>query len=299
MSKLAHWLQAARPLAQANLAAPLLLGQALAYRVTGRFDVRVLAAVALWGVLDQLFIVFANDYADRDHDEGGAAKTPFSGGSGVLPEGKLRPAQLRVAAGVAYLLLGAVSVALAWWRSPWLVGAWLAAGLLLWAYSFPPLRRSYRGGGETLQALGVGGVLPLVGYAAQAGELRGFPWPALLATATLAYAGNVTTALPDHAADARADKRTWAVRFGVPRAAWGATGLTVVAIALALLTTPAIRPRGALALAALALLPNLGHTPRRRPEVLRFVFFQGLATQALLLAWAGLLVASGADLGPG
>ncbi len=296
MSKLAHWVQAARPLAQANLAAPLLFGQALAYRITGRFDVRVLALVALWGLLDQLFIVFANDYADREHDIGGATKTLFSGGSGVLPEGKLQPTQLRAAAWVAYAALGALSMILAWWRNPWFVELWLAAGLLLWAYSFPPLRLSYRGGGETLQALGVGGVLPLVGYAAQAGQLRDFPWSVLLPTAALAYAGNVTTALPDLAADVRADKRTWAVRLGAPRAAWSATGLTLVAILLALLTTPPIEPRGALGLTAVALLPNLA-TPRRRDAILRFVFFQGLTTQALLLTWSALLVCTSAISG--
>ena len=37
--------------------------------------------------------------------------------------------------------------------------------LLLWAYSFAPLRLNYRGGGELLEAAGLGGVMPLIGYA--------------------------------------------------------------------------------------------------------------------------------------
>ena len=124
MATLRHWVQAARPLAQANLAAPLLLGQAFAYYATGRFDFRVLLALALWGVLDQLFIVFANDVADREHDEGGEAKTLFSGGSGVLPEGKLTASALLRGAFAAYALLGVLSLVLAAWRTPWAIAFW-------------------------------------------------------------------------------------------------------------------------------------------------------------------------------
>ena len=131
MATLRHWVQAARPLAQANLAAPLLLGQAFAYYATGRFDFRVLLALALWGVLDQLFIVFANDVADREHDEGGEAKTLFSGGSGVLPEGKLTASALLRGAFAAYALLGVLSLVLAAWRTPWAIAFWGAAGGLL------------------------------------------------------------------------------------------------------------------------------------------------------------------------
>ncbi|MEM9073951.1 MAG: prenyltransferase [Myxococcota bacterium] len=279
------WIQAARPLAQANLAAPLLFGQALAYACTGHFRLEVLACVALWGVFDQLFIVFANDYADRDDDVGGDSKTLFSGGSGVLPEGKITPQALRRAAVMAYAVLGILSVFLSVWRSVWILAAWVAAGVLLWAYSFPPLRRSYRGGGEWLQALGVGGVLPLLGFAAQAGGLSSFPWAVLAATLMLGFAGNVSTALPDYAADRRARKRTWAVRFGVPRAAWGALGLTVSAIYLAIAFHP-FGPNGMLALAVLPLLPALRKTPRGRSSVVRFVFLQGAASQSLLLLWA-------------
>ena len=290
MATLRHWVQAARPLAQANLAAPLLLGQAFAYYATGRFDFRVLLALALWGVLDQLFIVFANDVADREHDEGGEAKTLFSGGSGVLPEGKLTASALLRGAFAAYALLGVLSLVLAAWRTPWAIAFWGAAGGLLWAYSFPPLRLSYRGGGELLQGVGVGVVLPLLGFAAQAGDLDAYPFPTLAATGLLALAGNVATALPDHAADRRADKRTWPVQMGRVRAAWACLGVTLAAIYLAIATSPARESRGALAFAVLPLLVALALDVRRRRHVLGFVFAQGLATQALWLGWTALLV---------
>ncbi len=277
------WLQAARPLAQANLAAPLLLGQALAYARTGRFDPWLLGALGLFGVLDQLFIVFANDVADAEHDRP-EERTPFSGGSGVLGEGKIARRALARAAGIAYVALGGLSVVLAVVATPLALAAWAAAGALLHAYSFRPLRLSYRGGGELLQGLGIGAVLPLLGYSVQAGGLEAFPVAALAPAVLLGSAGNVATALPDHAADRRARKRTWAVRLGVVRAAWACLGLTTTAVYLAL----AVSEFSAewVSFAALPLAVAAGTNVRTKRGVVRFVFLQGAATQVVWLAWA-------------
>lgn len=287
---LGAWIQAARPLAQANLAAPLLFGQALAFAITERFDARLLGLLALFGVLDQLFIVFANDVADAEHDSP-EARTLFSGGSGVIGEGKIPRATLARAALVAYALLGVLSLVLAWLATPWALAAWALAGALLHAYSFPPLRRSYRGGGELLQGLGIGAVLPLLGFAVQAGTLERYPWPTLAATVLLGVAGNVATALPDHAADRRAHKRTWPVKLGVVRAAWACLGLTVAAIYLALATSGTLgRPVGWVAFAVVPLVPALFANVRTKSGVMRFVFLQGAATQLVWLGWAACCV---------
>ena len=122
----------------------------------------------------------------------------------------------------------------------WLIQHQTAVGLslavlalgLLWAYSYPPLRLSYRGGGELLQMLGVAGVLPLYGYLAQGGALEAFPWAltAMLLPTHLACA--ISTALPDEPSDRLGDKRTWAVHVGGERAAWTILALNAVSWAL-------------------------------------------------------------------
>ena len=287
MSGLGAWIRAARPLAQANLAMPLLFGQALAYERTGLFSWPVLAAVALFGVLDQLVIVFWNDLADRDHDDP-ERRTLFSGGSGVLQSGRISVAALGRAAAVVTGLLVALVVALAVWRTPWMFALGAAALLLLYLYSYGP-RLSYRGGGEWCQALGVGAVLPLVGFAAQAGELSSMPFEALLATVALGYAGNIATALPDVVADRRAKKRTLAVRVGVARAAWACVGVTMGAVYMALLTSGQFRGGswgGWMCLCALPLLVIFRLRLQRRRDVLVFVVAQGLSAQALLVVWS-------------
>lgn len=288
------WLRAARPLAHANLAPPILLGQALALDAFGVFD-PILAAVAFgFGVVDHLAIVFANDYADRDADALGSARTIFSGGSRVIPEGRIRPEALRAAAlaAAAALVVGAAIAGALLERM--LFPAFAAVALiLLHSYSFPPLRLSYRGGGELLQGLGVGLVLPLLGWYAQTGELASAPFEVFAALVILGLASNVLTALPDLAADRAAAKRTWPVRRGPGRARRDA--LLLVGLGLALATWTAalgptwtalvVGPPAACALAA------LGFVREDRP-LLPFVALAAGASPVLQVAWAIALFAA-------
>lgn len=205
--KAVSWIRAARPLSLLNIGPPLLLG---AQAAGG--DAPWITLLA-GGWLGQLAIVFLNDYADRGRDAG--RPTWISGGSGVLPRGELRPRQLKAAGMLAaegYLLcfawLGALSGN---WLLPLL--ALLGLGLFL-SYSYPPFQFNLRGGGEFLQALGVGGVLPLLGLwagGAQAGALAGADWAFLLGTALVAA---IATTLPDREEDRKSGKRTLCVLIG-------------------------------------------------------------------------------------
>ena len=199
------WIQAARPLAHVNIVVPLLLGHAAAWHVTGQFDPWWLVASLVWGVLDHLFVIFANDFGDHEADTG--ARTLLSGGSGVIPEGKLTPRQVARAAQLAAILLLSYSCVLTFAGRTWTPVYALAALLLMWLYSFAPVRLSYRGGGEVLQGIGVGIGLPSLAYYMQT-EIPFAPawviWPAAL----LGVSSNVLTALPDFEDDTRARKRT-------------------------------------------------------------------------------------------
>jgi 1,4-dihydroxy-2-naphthoate octaprenyltransferase len=154
------------------------------------------------------------------------------------------------------------------------------------------VRLSHRGGGAILQALGVGVVLPLVGYVAQHG---GLPAAVLLApSCLLGFSGHLLTAIPDAEADQRSTKRTLASVRGPRLAAWAAALATALAVVLgaslfaedatqsAWLTWP---PMGLL-VAALTQLRSVDAGPRAR---LRFVVpALGSGTLALL-SWAGVL----------
>ncbi|WNG33855.1 prenyltransferase [Archangium violaceum] len=221
------WIQASRLPSQSYIALPLLLGQLIAVRMQGRaLELGTLVGVQLFGVLDQLFIVYANDHADQETDRRNRTPTLFSGGSRVLVEGRLSPRALGTAAIVCAVALLSLSVGLAVARgAPLLVPLAVAALALLWAYSHPPLRLSYRGGGELLQMVGVAGVLPLYGYVAQGGELGRFPWALVTFLLPTHLGCAIATALPDEPSDRESGKLTLPARVGGERAAWAIAAL--------------------------------------------------------------------------
>lgn len=277
---MSHWVQAARPLAHVNILAPLLLGHAAAWHVTGRFEVIWLVAALLWGVLDHLFVIFANDFADREADTGRG--TILSGGSGVIPQGKLSALQVGRAARLAAIALLLYSFALMVLGRTWTPLYALAALLLMWLYSFAPVRASYRGGGEWLQGLGVGVGLPCLGYYMQT-EIAFAPGWVLGPTALLGVCSNVLTALPDVADDQRANKRTWPVRHGMASARrFASAGIAFAAFAV-FFFTPGI-PLPAKALVSIApLLPLL--VGARSDDPLRAAWWSSIALNSLVALW--------------
>jgi 1,4-dihydroxy-2-naphthoate polyprenyltransferase len=300
MSALRSWWQAARPLAQVNIALPLVVGQALAIAGGAAFHPIACVLVHLFGVFDHLFIVFANDVADEAGDRLSTTHTAFSGGSRVLPDGRLEAAALVRAASAMALGMVVVSATLAFAfdRTPMLLGCGAAIALLL-AYSFAPLRLSYRGFGELAQALGTGAVLPAVGYVAHAGDLTGLHVAALVPLVVLGAASNINTALPDAPADREVDKRTWPVRVGLPHA----RKHSMLAIALGVLTTPLLLPAASQSWLAACEVPSLvvlginalqwrSADPHDRGACTRFVFLNGLAINLAMVMWTIALLRS-------
>ncbi|WP_437288219.1 prenyltransferase [Sorangium sp. So ce406] len=294
---LGAWIRASRLASQPTIALPLLLGQVLGARAAGRpLDLGTLAAVHLFGLLDQLFIVYANDVADQETDRRNRTATPFSGGSRVLVEGRLSPRALGAAAAGCAAALVAVSAWLAVTVStpaaPLLVPLAIAALLLLWAYSYPPLRLSYRGGGELLQMVGVGAVLPLYGYVAQGGALDRFPVALLACLLPGHLACAIATALPDEPSDRESGKRTLPVRLGGERAARRVALLNALSLLLAPvgLGAAGLRPGAGLlipAAAALVVLLARPAPPGSRLLLVR-VGAAGAATLSLVAVTAWL-----------
>ncbi|WP_181233056.1 prenyltransferase [Enhygromyxa salina] len=280
-------------MAAANVAVPLMLGQVLAYAAHGRFSWALFGGVQLLGVLDQLFIVFANDFADREADAVNPSPTVLSGGSRVIQEGKLTPEALRKAAwmmlaAMVLVALGLAAIHQLWWLPVLVVGG---AGLL-WAYSFAPLRLSYRGHGELLQGLGVGVVLPIIGFYAQAGSFAALPWLGLLPCFLLGYVGNLLTSLPDYPGDRAASKRTYAVRHGQFDARRHALEMLAVAIGFGWLVVDGLPWWGVAMIIAVPLGPVLAAArllgsadAGNRGECLRFVFLGAGAANLAMLAW--------------
>jgi 1,4-dihydroxy-2-naphthoate octaprenyltransferase len=277
--------RAARPLAHANIGPPILFGQALAYATTGRFSWIGFLIAQAFGVADHLFIVLSNDYADRDADAKNRYPTIFSGGSRVIQDGALSASAVKwlaIAAGACVLAIGAVGSTVS---AALPVLAVVAIALML-AYSYPPLRLSYRGGGEILQGLGVGVVLPMVGLAAQS-ALSDEAIFFLAPTFVLGVAGNVLTSIPDERADRETGKNTPAVRLGGSLVRALSISLHLFVVVLGFFAFPVDSIAAGLVL-MLGLVPQLAsllwiETGRRSTH--RFLILGGATETLSLLGW--------------
>ena len=282
------WLQSARLPSQLYLALSIAVGWRLAAAAGHAPDATLLLLLHGYGVAQQLFIVWANDVADQATDRANTTATPFSGGSRVLVAGKLSAAALTTAyrAAAVTALLFTVLLALHT-RSPLPPLFGLAGLALLQAYSFAPLRLSYRGGGAWLQVAGLGLHLPLFAF-----TLCGAPFNAgtllaivLLLPAQLGCA--IATTLPDEPSDRATGKRSFTVANGATRTTVIAT-LCLAASAGLLFTTTAHRP---LLIAALALSLKqglLGRTPPgSRALTLRLFLLVGAALLLQLAVFFG------------
>lgn len=211
-----HWLQAARLVFLPQGVMPVLLAGAIAYS-EGIFrpDYFLIALMAATAV--QIGLTMFNDTLDfvygTDQKKVGA-KNPYSGGSGVLASGIIRPRQALGAIFSLYFfaLLCAVYLALE-------VGIGLLWLALLGAaisifYSAKPLRFAYRGIGEVMMFVGYGSVLTAWGYFVHSASLS---YEILLIGAIpglLMWTMILINEIPDYEEDRAANKKNIVYRIG-------------------------------------------------------------------------------------
>jgi 1,4-dihydroxy-2-naphthoate octaprenyltransferase len=176
----------------------------------------------LWGQVlvtsFHLMVHFANDYFDQPSDAL-TTRTPWSGGSGVLPAGEL-PASAALAAALACAGVGLVATLHAAFAGEIVVALLgLVVAVLGWVYSAPPVRLVARGAGELDAIVVVALLVPAIGYATFAGTLGPHAVSAVVPGACAMFAMILAVEIPDAAADAATGKRNLVVRWGVASAA--------------------------------------------------------------------------------
>lgn len=189
----------------------------------------------------QLLAHYGNEYFDFEVDRLiGERRTWFSGGSGVLAAGELDRAVARQAM-IASALVAVITLGLASTQAPIMlvIGSISLAGAYF--YSAPPLKLMGSGWGELTTALLTGWLVPMTGYALQAGQIDVSLLPLCLPLVLAYMAMIIVFQFPDREADAVMGKRTLTVRLGLRRAAHLHNWL----IALSLLTLALSSPRWA------------------------------------------------------
>ncbi|HWE23029.1 MAG TPA: 1,4-dihydroxy-2-naphthoate polyprenyltransferase [Myxococcales bacterium] len=243
------WILAARPRTLTAAVVPVLVGTAVAAAQGAMRPLPAFAALFA-AICIQIGTNFANDYHDFER---GADTHERVGPQRVTQSGLVAPRTVRAAALGTFGLALAVGIYLA------IVGGWpilitglasIAAG---WAYTGGPWPFGYHGLGDLF-------VFVFFGLVATAGttyvQIHAVPasaWIAAIAVGALATAILVVNNLRDIATDARAGKRTLAVRLGASATRAEYVLLLVVAFVAPVVLSIAVGRWALLPLAALPL----------------------------------------------
>lgn len=249
-----------------------------------------------WGLAALLFVAlsihYVNEYADYQTDAL-TRRTPFSGGSGVLPSGDV-PRILALQAGWLTLIFGAIIAIMSAAAGILTINALL---LLLvgafggWMYSLPPLKLAWRGWGEVDNALLGGMVLPLYGYTVQTERIDGWVMVACLPFTLLVFINLLATTWADREADALAGKYTLATWLRVVslRLIYSIAALLcfMLLILLSDQTFPQSVAIGSFVALPLVVWGGLRYTRIHSPHPTVFAMIAFLLAQMLLWFWVG------------
>ena len=214
-SSLGRWLYALKPASWPKLFVPAFFGQVLGVSPGEKLDLPALGWGLGFTMLGLGFIVLMNDWGDRGVDTIKRRMFPDGCSPKTIPDGIL-DARAIAAVGIllgAATLLVAAGAELALHRPVAFEGG-LACMLIFVAYTLPPLRLNYRGGGELLEMLGVGAALPLYNAYLQGGDIAPRVWPWIAGFSVLSLASGVASGLSDEESDRAGGKRTIASAYG-------------------------------------------------------------------------------------
>lgn len=210
-SRLTIWVQAARPKTLWAAFGPVLIGTAMAYADGGWHWPSALAAL-LGAIFIQIGTNFCNDYADFKK---GADTHERKGPKRMTQAGLVSPAAMLGATGIMFLAAFGVALALVG-RGGWPLLAVGVLSILCGAlYTMGPLPLGYIGIADLFVLVFFGPVAAGATYYVQTLRLTPEVLVAGLAPGLLATAILTVNNLRDIAEDAKAGKRTLAVRFGV------------------------------------------------------------------------------------
>lgn len=214
-SRFERWAYALKPASWPKLLVPAFFGQVLGAHETGALQAQALGWGFAFTFFGLGFIVLLNDWGDREVDAIKREMFPDGCSPKTIPDRLIDARSIAIAGvvfGAATLLVSAGAEL--YLSRPLAFEAGLACMLLFVAYTLPPIRLNYRGGGEILEMVGVGLALPLYNAYLQAGSVALEAWPWILGFSALSLASGVASGLSDEESDRAGGKRTFASARG-------------------------------------------------------------------------------------
>jgi 1,4-dihydroxy-2-naphthoate octaprenyltransferase len=222
-SKLVILFLASRPKFLVASAAPVLVGSAAGYAVTGAFQPILFILALLAIMLLHCGANITNDYYDHlsGNDWVNKNLTPFSGGRRFIQEGILSAKATLLAALFCFAAGSAIGLVILFLtRSVFILVLGLVGLLGGFFYTARPIQLGYRCIGEIVIAL-LFGLLPVFGsYFLQTQALERIVLLPAFIVSILIFLVILVNEFPDVAADAAVNKRTLVVLLGVPACVW-------------------------------------------------------------------------------
>jgi 1,4-dihydroxy-2-naphthoate octaprenyltransferase/chlorophyll synthase len=226
-----RWRYALKPASWPKLLIPTVLGQVIGSVAGHGLDPLGVLFGLGFTLADGSFLVLLNDWGDQRVDALKRQMFPQGCSPKTIPDGILTARQVLFGGLAAGVMAACVAAwASLWYGRPELLAVGLGCLGLFVAYTLPPLKLNYRGGGELLEALGVGLALPYMQALIQGGPLWHPIYWALGGYGVLSLGSALASGLSDEQSDRAGGKRTFTTMLGNP--------LTRALVELCLLAAP-------------------------------------------------------------
>ena len=202
---------------------PGILGSMIAWTYDGQFHEGYFLLVMLGLILNHLALNMTDDYYDFRHlvdifaTEGG---NPYTGGSGTLSAGLMKPQEMRQVFIIFYIIAIGIGLFLGMMRGS-VVLLLLALGFFCaFFYTAPPIQFGYRGFGEFAQLLCFG---PGIGLGAYYVQTQRISWEAFWGTlpfGMMLFSMITINEIPDFFEDRKGGKLNLVARFGRETGVW-------------------------------------------------------------------------------
>ncbi|NIS72736.1 MAG: hypothetical protein GTO12_28495 [Proteobacteria bacterium] len=212
------WVELSRPLFHSVGILPFILGVTLSWRM----GFAVHWPVFYLGLAGVILIMLASYYGGEAYDvvedriASSDGRSRFSGGSGVVIDGRISPNQAKLLSLVAILSAGFVGILIqfGYHTGPWTLPLGVIGALAGYYYATPPFRWVKRGVGELLIGFCYGWLPVATAFYLQTGSFhRLIHWLALPIGCTI-FNVILLNEFPDHRGDVLAGKRNLVVRLG-------------------------------------------------------------------------------------
>ncbi|HML01977.1 MAG TPA: prenyltransferase [Candidatus Bathyarchaeia archaeon] len=196
---------------------PAVLGGLIGWSIDHQFSPRYFFLVLVAIIINHIGLNMTDDYFDYKNAVDTlkpGEKNPYTGGSGVLSSGRIKPASMFKAFVICYLITASVGVYLTLARGLPVLAFGLVGVFCSVFYTAPPISFSHHGLGELALLINFGPVIGLGAYFVQTQRLGLEAFLATLPMGIMLFSMIVINEIPDDEEDKKAGKLTLVARYG-------------------------------------------------------------------------------------